>query len=263
MHFAKSEASAALIKGWKSVELCQAYILMAVYCPPARRWEEDRGWIFTGLAIRVAMDLNMHLPARGKPQSERQAREALNKTRTWMICYNMDRSTGTQFGKPCTIKDEYIECHPPDFYASSPHNSAYDIHICAYNALLRIVGQMHTELYAGGVASLGINTHIDLQARIPQFAEKLARCYDEWYPIIEDRRIPGDSVCDMRTALWPLCVPRPLHVATPPLTRAPAACTATRSSSCTRSRSSRRTRAACSRATSRCSSSASTPRARR
>ena len=42
MHFAKSAASSALIDGWKSVELCQAYILMSIYAVPARRWEEDR-----------------------------------------------------------------------------------------------------------------------------------------------------------------------------------------------------------------------------
>ncbi len=38
MHFAKHAASTALVDGWKSVELCQAYILMAVYAVPARRW---------------------------------------------------------------------------------------------------------------------------------------------------------------------------------------------------------------------------------
>jgi hypothetical protein len=106
MHFAKSEAGSALINGWKSVELCQAYILMAIYGTPAKRWEEDRGWIFTGLAIRVAMDLNLHLPQNTKPSTEKGQREQLNRTRAWMICYNMDRSTGNQFGKPCTIKDE-------------------------------------------------------------------------------------------------------------------------------------------------------------
>jgi hypothetical protein len=42
MHFAKSAASSALIDGWKSVELCQAYILMSIYAVPAPRWEEDR-----------------------------------------------------------------------------------------------------------------------------------------------------------------------------------------------------------------------------
>jgi len=59
MHFAKHAAANALIDGWKSVELCQAYILMSIYAVPARRWEEDRSWLYTGLAIRfVAQQLS-------------------------------------------------------------------------------------------------------------------------------------------------------------------------------------------------------------
>jgi len=52
MHFAKSAASNALKNGWKSVELCQAYILMSIYAKPALHWEDDRSWLFVGLAIR-------------------------------------------------------------------------------------------------------------------------------------------------------------------------------------------------------------------
>lgn len=52
MHFAMREAANALIDGWKSVELCQAYILLSTYGVPAKRWEEDRGWLYIGLAIR-------------------------------------------------------------------------------------------------------------------------------------------------------------------------------------------------------------------
>ncbi len=52
MHFAKHSAASALTDGWKSVELCQAYILMSIFAVPARRWEEDRSWLYTGLAIR-------------------------------------------------------------------------------------------------------------------------------------------------------------------------------------------------------------------
>ena len=74
MHFAKHAAANALITGecyfipvscvithadtsccwvgWKSVELAQAYIILSIYGVPARRWEEDRGWLYTGLAIR-------------------------------------------------------------------------------------------------------------------------------------------------------------------------------------------------------------------
>jgi hypothetical protein len=106
MHFAKHSAANALIDGWKSVELCQAYILMSIYAVPARRWEEDRSWLYTGLAIRIATDLNLHQVSTTKPQNEKQEREILNRTRVWLICFNLDRSTATQFGKPSTIKED-------------------------------------------------------------------------------------------------------------------------------------------------------------
>jgi hypothetical protein len=106
MHFARSEASNALIHGWKTVELCQAYLLLSMYGVPAKRWEEDRSWLYTGLAIRIAMDLNLHVPPQGTAQTERQQREILNRTRAWMLCFNQDRSTATQFGKPWTIKED-------------------------------------------------------------------------------------------------------------------------------------------------------------
>jgi hypothetical protein len=108
MHFAKHSAANALIDGWKSVELCQAYILMSIYAVPARKWEEDRSWLYTGLAIRLATDLNLHQVQNSKAAkgNEKQEREILNRTRVWMICFNLDRSTATQFGKPSTIKED-------------------------------------------------------------------------------------------------------------------------------------------------------------
>ncbi|KAF9236558.1 hypothetical protein BU15DRAFT_63912 [Melanogaster broomeanus] len=47
----KHPAANSLIDGWKSMELCQVYILMSIYAVPARRWEEDRSWLYTGLAV--------------------------------------------------------------------------------------------------------------------------------------------------------------------------------------------------------------------
>lgn len=52
MPCAKALAANMLIDGWKSVEICQAYILLAGYPVPPRRWEEDRSWLYLGLAIR-------------------------------------------------------------------------------------------------------------------------------------------------------------------------------------------------------------------
>lgn len=53
MHLAKAAAANAFLDGWKTIEMCQAYILLGAYTPPARRWEEDRYWFYTGIAFRL------------------------------------------------------------------------------------------------------------------------------------------------------------------------------------------------------------------
>ena len=52
MHYAQLAAGTALISGQKSVEMVQAYILLSLYPVPFRKWEDDRRWLFLGLAIR-------------------------------------------------------------------------------------------------------------------------------------------------------------------------------------------------------------------
>ena len=51
---AKSAAANAFLDGCKTVEMCQAFALMASYMPPARKWEEDRAFFFSGIAFRYA-----------------------------------------------------------------------------------------------------------------------------------------------------------------------------------------------------------------
>ncbi|KAG9080980.1 hypothetical protein FRC07_014707, partial [Ceratobasidium sp. 392] len=157
MHFAKQSAATALIDGWKSVELVQAYILMSVYPVPARRWEEDRTWLYLGLAIRMATDLNLHLPWQGKASGEAHEREILNRTRTWLICFNLDRSGATQFGRPPTIREDYIVRKSNDWYKRSQYNLALDVHLTAYTRLLRIVARFLANVYSDTNSPTALN----------------------------------------------------------------------------------------------------------
>ncbi|KAG6818171.1 hypothetical protein H0H87_000076 [Tephrocybe sp. NHM501043] len=54
MEFARDAAGRALIDGSKSVDVCQAYLLMSVYPVPKKKWAEDRSWLLMGVAIRYA-----------------------------------------------------------------------------------------------------------------------------------------------------------------------------------------------------------------
>ncbi|KAH8109643.1 fungal-specific transcription factor domain-containing protein [Phellopilus nigrolimitatus] len=203
MHFAKHAAATALIDGWKSVELCQAYILMAVYAVPARRWEEDRSWLYIGLAIRLATDLNLHQASGARPADEQHAREVLNRTRVWMICFNLDRSTATQFGKPSTIKEDYIIRNSKDWYRRSPLNHAYDVHLCAYSSLLRIVAQFHEEIFSDKDAPGGLNSNTDFRAVTLRHDAILEEYFKEWTQKFQDDSDPNDKACKFRCTLLP------------------------------------------------------------
>lgn len=52
MNYAQLAAGTALIGGPKNIEMCIAYILLSLYPPPLKRWEESRGWLYLGVAIR-------------------------------------------------------------------------------------------------------------------------------------------------------------------------------------------------------------------
>ncbi|KAF8659280.1 hypothetical protein AX16_001855 [Volvariella volvacea WC 439] len=206
MHFAKHSAANALIDGWKSVELCQAYILMSIYAVPARRWEEDRSWLYTGLAIRIATDLNLHQISNIKPQSEKQEREILNRTRVWMICYNLDRSTATQFGKPSTIKEDYILRNAKDWYKKSRYNLPYDVHLCAYSALLQIVARFHDEIFSDPSSPSGLNKRVDFRTVTLTHDANLTAYHEEWSRRFDEDSNSDDRSCKFRCSLLPFLV---------------------------------------------------------
>lgn len=52
MEFARDLAGQGLVEGHRSVDVCQAYLIMAVYPVPKKKWVEDRSWLLMGVAIR-------------------------------------------------------------------------------------------------------------------------------------------------------------------------------------------------------------------
>ncbi|KAF7330523.1 Zn(2)-C6 fungal-type domain-containing protein [Mycena venus] len=187
MHFAQLAAGTALISGHKCVELCQGYILMSLYPVPAKRWEEERGWLYLGLAIRMAIDLNLHLPNTAQPLNESHAREMLNRTRVWLNCFNLDRSTGSQYGKAPTISNsDYMANHSWDWWRSSPYNMQnFDIHICAYNSELKVMAAFMAKIYSDPHHPTGLNKNIDFEAVASETDEELKQLEDKWRKVLE------------------------------------------------------------------------------
>ncbi|KAJ7034975.1 hypothetical protein C8F04DRAFT_1346236 [Mycena alexandri] len=172
MHFAQLAAGTALISGHKCVELCQGYILLSLYPVPAKRWEEERGWLYLGLAIRMAIDLNLHLPNTAKPINEAHAREMLNRTR---------------YGKAPTISNnDYMANHSEDWWRSSPFNMAnFDIHICAYNSELKVMSAFMAKIYSDPNHPTGLNKNVDFEAIATETDEELKQLMDKWRAILD------------------------------------------------------------------------------
>ena len=52
MEFARDAASQALIDPVKDVDTCQAFLILAVFPVPKKKWVEDRSWLLMGIAFR-------------------------------------------------------------------------------------------------------------------------------------------------------------------------------------------------------------------
>lgn len=60
--FALDAAGKALVQGRKTVDECQAFLLVSVYPSPKRKWEDQRGWLYMGIALRFVRSSNSLTP---------------------------------------------------------------------------------------------------------------------------------------------------------------------------------------------------------
>ncbi|KAF5367470.1 hypothetical protein D9758_003782 [Tetrapyrgos nigripes] len=206
MHYAQFAAGSALIGGPKNVEMVMAYIILSLYQLPFKRWEDSRGWLYLGLAIRIATELNLHHPVTAKPQNEFHAREMLNRTRVWLNCFNLDRSTGSQYGKAPIIPDtDYLANHSEDWWHSSPWNMKnFDVHLICYQNELRVMAGFVKKIYSNPEHPTGLNKEVDFERLAAETDEELQQLEERWFPILDKNVDPNDRQGLLRTGLLKL-----------------------------------------------------------
>jgi hypothetical protein len=152
----------------------------------------------------MATDLNLNLPNTAKPINENHAREMLNRTRVWLNCFNLDRSTGSQYGKAPTISNtDYMANHSEDWWCSSPYSmSNFDIHICAYNSELKVMAAFMAKIYSDPSHPTGLNKvyctadlslnalinssqNLDFEGVAAETDEELKRLGDKWQKVLD------------------------------------------------------------------------------
>ncbi|KAL5511348.1 hypothetical protein ACEPAH_4564 [Sanghuangporus vaninii] len=171
-------------KGFKSVEIVQAYILLALWgCDPVERYEQDKTWLLLGMGIRMATDLNLHrkttILGQDTPEGRARDKEVHNRERTWLICYILDRSMSAQMGKPHSIKEDFIIQNTELFWTKSIAVKA-DAGVAAYAELQRILSRGLDLLYSSTTSASGLITHCDYYLVTNTIESQLRHWYEEW-----------------------------------------------------------------------------------
>ncbi|KAI0744472.1 hypothetical protein C8Q76DRAFT_605763 [Earliella scabrosa] len=183
IHFAKAAAANAVIDGWKTVEMCQAFALWSVYNPPARRWEEDRAWCYTGIAFRLATELNLsRIP--DKFGDERAERESHNRTRMWLMCFIMDRCLSIQSGKAWMVQEDATIRDAVSWLKNYKYHNQCDAYLTSLTELLIIMSRfVGTVNPAFGTSSVETVDEIDFAALFKAYDDELM----EWKSNIDER----------------------------------------------------------------------------
>ncbi|KAF8163657.1 fungal-specific transcription factor domain-containing protein [Crassisporium funariophilum] len=181
---AKRLAFSVPAKGYKSVEIVQAYLLLALWgCGAVERYEQDKTWLLLGMAIRMATDLNLHRKTAVTSQDTQEGKardlEVHNRERTWILCFCLDRSFSAQMGKPSSIREDYIIRHSADFYASPVANPS-DASLAAYCELQRILSRSLQFLYSGTESPSGLQVDCDYLLIIKTFETQILAWRNQW-----------------------------------------------------------------------------------
>ncbi|GAA5906540.1 Zn(II)2Cys6 transcription factor [Sporobolomyces salmoneus] len=184
---AKRVAFDVMTKGYKSTEICQGFLLLCCWNQPAERFEEERTYQFSGIAIRMATDLNLHrktiaqLPAEINEETKMlYDRELLNRERAWLYSFICDRSVSTQMGKPYSIpREDYIIRSASTWY-TQPGSIPSDVGLSAMVEMHRIIGRMIDVLYSDTRSVSGLNAHLDYPLLMRAFLQQLDQWRSDW-----------------------------------------------------------------------------------
>ena len=120
--------------GTKSVGIIQGFFVLYFWNEPCAQLEKDLAWTYSGLALRMAVEMNLQSSVRGK-ESER---ERIDRERTWMFCFLVDRTLSVARGKRWSLHgDDGIVSNAASWY-SQPICRPWDLGVSALAELLKV-----------------------------------------------------------------------------------------------------------------------------
>ena len=80
----------------------------------------------------LAVDLNLNRPSFTRVVNDQHERELLNRTRTWLILFAMERASSVLVGRTLTLPDDPVSSSCKNWWQSSRFNLSWDKHISEY-----------------------------------------------------------------------------------------------------------------------------------
>lgn len=137
--------STSIADGIQSIELIQSLLLLAMWPLPMSRWEDGKSWMFSGIAFRMATELNLHELESEKNelkfqsthflQAETIAKEIRNQERCYLTCFSVDQSFSTMRGKPTVLSVTSL-IRDWNNWIKSPICKRWEVGICAFVDLM-------------------------------------------------------------------------------------------------------------------------------
>ncbi|KAG9122477.1 hypothetical protein FRC07_001117 [Ceratobasidium sp. 392] len=190
-------AGESYFEGWKCVEVVQAFILLATFPAPSRRYDEDRTWIYLGGATRMAMDLDLNRPPESSFANETAEREYLNRIRTWLICHNLEVSGAAKAGKLITVQEDAVVTKSKLWWKSSRFNMPYDIHLCAFTQICMIFHKYYRVLVSDSSARAAYTTK-DVLGIADQFTKEVQDFQVEFEQLFSQAFARRNPSCEYR-----------------------------------------------------------------
>ncbi|KAM0752863.1 hypothetical protein T439DRAFT_184423 [Meredithblackwellia eburnea MCA 4105] len=194
--------------GERSLESVQACMILTLWTSAPREGTgEDRpkrAWLYFGNAVRMALELGLfrppqwvdkHLVENGsKPNpwvnlkgvaTEEEQREALNRERTWLLVFVIDRNMSAVMGRPYLIHEA-----KPLLLPLHPMSLPFDLGVIAHQELQTIIGQVmdtfRERIYGLSTASDEMPSPIVMKL----FNSRMDDWQQRWCPI------PGEPIAN-------------------------------------------------------------------
>lgn len=125
-----------ITSGVKNVGIIQGFLILYFWNQPCADLNHDLAWTYSGLAMRMAVELN--LSASNKAKDAETERDRINRERTWMFCFLVDRTQSAARGKKWSLHgSDSIVGNAATWFSQSICRS-WDLGISALADLLKV-----------------------------------------------------------------------------------------------------------------------------